>query len=127
MQNHIDELAATIGFQKWSQRDQLVESGTQTVEIAAPIRPTFESFGRHVAERADEVARVSETFSAFCFREAEIGHPDVAAGIEQQVRWLDVAMQDAFGVGIRQCFGNLQSDAGHAAIKLAATVARRKL
>ena len=46
--------------------------------------------------------------------QAEIGDPDSPARVEQQVRRLDVAVDDSLGVGVGQCVGDLDADPGHA-------------
>ena len=46
--------------------------------------------------------------------QAEVGHPDGAAGVQQQVRRLDVAVEDALLVGVLQRLGHLHADLGHA-------------
>ena len=47
--------------------------------------------------------------------QAEVGDPDDAGGVEQQVRRLDVAVDDPARVGVGQRLGGLPSDLGHAA------------
>ena len=44
--------------------------------------------------------------------QAEVGDPDGARGVQQQVGRLDVAVQDALGVGVGQGLGRLHADAG---------------
>jgi hypothetical protein len=46
----------------------------------------------------------------------EVGHPDVAAIVQQQVGRLDIAMEDALAVGILQGLGYLHADAGDALV-----------
>ena len=48
--------------------------------------------------------------------QAEVGDPDAALGVEQQVRRLDVAVDDPLAVGIGQGLGHLDADLGHAAV-----------
>jgi hypothetical protein len=42
--------------------------------------------------------------------QAEIGDPGVAGGVQQDVRRLDVAMEEAAAVGVVQGLGNLPAD-----------------
>ena len=46
------------------------------------------------------------------FGQAEVGDPDVALRVEQQVRRLDVAVQDALVMGVLQGVGHLIADCG---------------
>ncbi len=56
----------------------------------------------------------------------EVGHPDVAVVVQQQVRRLDVAVQDALAIGVFQGLGDLDADAGDAAVELPVGVGRRR-
>ena len=47
--------------------------------------------------------------------QAEVGDPDDPRGVEQQVRRLDVAVDDAAGMGVGQPLRRLPADLGHAA------------
>ena len=57
--------------------------------------------------------------------QAEVGDPDVARVVQQQVGRLDVAVQDALAGGVGQGVGHLHADAGHALPVLAARLAQR--
>ena len=46
--------------------------------------------------------------------QAEVGHPDGPVGVEQQVRRLDVAVEDPLVVGVLQGVGHLDADPRHA-------------
>ena len=70
--------------------------------------------GRHVIHGADNAADLRQ--DAFVRRggrtfntsQARVGHLEHAAGVPHQVGWLDVAMDQALGVGILQAAGGLQ-------------------
>ena len=49
--------------------------------------------------------------------QAEVADPDDALGVEQEVRRLDVAVEDAAGVGVGQGRGDLAADLRHAAVE----------
>ena len=74
----------------------------------------LERLRRHVAQGAQDVAGVGEVLVVVELGQAEVGDPDGAAGVEQQVRGLDVAVEDALGVGVGQGVGDLGADAGDA-------------
>ena len=58
--------------------------------------------------------------------QAEVGDPDVAVVVEQQVRRLDVAVQDPLAVGVVQGLGHLHADPGHAPAVAAVGVGQRR-
>src|SRR4029079_10563680 len=74
-------------------------------------------FGRHVAQRPDQVARVRELFHAFGFGEPKISDPDGALSVEKEIGRLDIAMQHALTMSMIQSVGYLSSQAGHSAIE----------
>ena len=47
--------------------------------------------------------------------QAEVGDPELALGVEQEVGRLDVAVEDAAGVGVVQRLGGLHAEPGHVA------------
>ena len=58
--------------------------------------------------------------------QAEVGDPDDARGVQQQVRRLDVAVDDAAGVGVGQPLRRLAADLGHAPEERLPTAARAR-
>ncbi len=54
----------------------------------------------------------------FDLGQAEVGDPDVAGDVEQEVGRLDVAVQDPLLVGVGQGLGDLDADPGHRAVEL---------
>ena len=69
-------------------RGQLVERGTQAVEIAALIDRAFERFGllgTHVSRRPHEGAAHGERRLVLPLRQAEVGKPDDSLRVEQKV------------------------------------------
>ena len=119
-----EQLGATHVRKVGPQRQQFVERDPQAINIAAAIGPAFEPFGRRISQRPDKVAGLSELIVSFRLGQSKVRHPDIAFHIEQQVRRLDVAMQDALGVRVGQGFGGLKSDACHVAVELPAAGAR---
>src|SRR5262249_6016370 len=94
-------------------REQLVERDAEAIDVAASVRLASEPLGRHVLERADEVPGMREVGLLDQLRDAEIGDPDLPAIVEQEVRWLDVAMQHALRMRVCQRLSDLNADTGH--------------
>ena len=90
---------------------QLVERHAQPVDVRPRIAPAVESLGRQVPQGAQEVAGVGQRLRiAGVVRQPEVGHPHRPPLVEQEVRRLDVAVDDALGVGIGQRLGRLHAD-----------------
>jgi hypothetical protein len=58
--------------------------------------------GRHVERRADDIAAGRQALLSFEVSEAEVEDAQVAHAVEDQVRWLDVAVDHALRVGVLQ-------------------------
>ena len=61
-------------------------------------------------KRADDVAGARQLVAVLGLGQAEIGDPDLALGIEQEVGGLDVAVENALLVGVFQGLGDLDAD-----------------
>ena len=105
------------------ERQQFVERDAERVDVGPGVdhaRLAGRLLGAHVAERADDVAGERDAAVVLHPREAEVGDPELALQIEQQVRRLHVAVDDAVVVRVLQRFGRLFAEPGHAAEELAA-------
>ena len=69
--------------------------------------------GTHVARRAEDRSRHAERHVIQPLGQSEIGQPQPAIGIENQVRRFDVAMHDAALVRVSECLGGLQTPVGN--------------
>ena len=97
------------------QRQQLVERHAQRVDVGAVVddHPLGQRLlGAHVAERAEQVAGHRQPGVALDAGQAEVGDPEVAARVDQQVRRLDVAVQDPLLVRVLERLGRLESRGG---------------
>ena len=68
--------------------------------------------GAHVPERADHVAGAREAEVAGESGQAEVGDPDRAVGVDQEVGRLDVAMEDTQAMGVVQRIRRLEAQPG---------------
>ncbi len=77
---------------------QLVEGDPQPVDVGPRVAPAREPLRRHVAQRPQQVAGVGQRLGVGrVVRQAEVGDPDGAPLVEQDVRRLDVAVDDRPG------------------------------
>ena len=97
-----------------TKRQQLVQRQSEAVDVAPGVHGPVQLLGRHVAERADHVARVREILLIGQLGEAEIGNPNEPLLVEQEVAGLDVAVKRALAVGVVQSTGRLGANAGNA-------------
>ena len=93
-------------------RARLDEDDGQGVQIGAPVdRRTAGLFGRDVARRADERARrLRPRGLGERAGKAEVGDAHDAVRVEQEVPGLDVAVDDAAAMGVRERRAHLPAD-----------------
>src|SRR5207249_355683 len=96
-----------------TKREELIKRQAQAEDIASGIRLPRQALRSDVAQRADQVSCVREIFGAVGLCQPKVRHPDDAAVIEQQVRWLDITMKHSLAMGIAQGFRNLQAKSRH--------------
>ncbi len=99
---------------------QFVEGGRQRVDVRAMVQndPLPRGlFGAHVADRAENVAGLGQPGSIMKMGQPEVRDPHVPSEINQQVRRLDVTMNDAFPMRIFQGFGGLGHAPGDRAVQ----------
>ena len=114
------QFAAVGRVERGLERQQLVERGAQRIDVGAMVEHHARAerlLGAHVAERAQQVAGHRQVRPGFDAGQAEVGEPQAAALVDQQIRGLDVAMHDAAGVGVFQCLGRLHGQLGRGAKK----------
>jgi hypothetical protein len=102
------------------QRQQLVERHAERIDVGAVVHghPLGQGLLRtHVADRADQVAGHGHAGVTLHAGQAEVGDPQLAAPVDEQVGRLDVAMDDALVVGVLQRPGGLQAEVGGRAEK----------
>ena len=105
----LDQLQAVGSVEGRLEREQLVERQAKAVDVGPGIAFAAKPLGGDVAKRAEDVAGLSQAV-VVGLGEPEVGDPDDAVGVEQQVRWLDVAVDDAPGMRVGQALGDLEAD-----------------
>ena len=98
------------------QDEQLIERQAKAKEVGAGVRSALEAFRGGIAEGAGHLAGTGEVVLIEVLGQAEVGDPYRAVVVEQQVGRLDVAVQDALGVGVGEGLGRLRAKAGDMAI-----------
>ena len=123
----LDQLEPVRRVESRAEREQLVERQPQRVDVGPGIPFAPEPLGGHVADRAQDVAGLGQPL-VVPLGQAEIGDPDHAFGVQQQVRRLDVAVHDPARVGVGEAPGDLPADLSQAAEERAPTrLDRREL
>jgi hypothetical protein len=82
-------------------------------------------FGAHVSQCSQQIAGARQPAVGLKLRETEIGNPNLAKAIEQQVAGLDVAMNDSELMCMRKCRGSLLNSEGKNGITSAILCWRR--
>ena len=96
-----------------AERQQLVECHAQGVGVGPGVAEAAEPLRRHVAEGAEDVSGRGQAV-VVGLGEAEVGDPDDSVGVEQEVRRLDVAVDDPPRMRVRQPLRRLSADLGDA-------------
>ncbi len=81
-------------------RQELVERQSQRADLAAGVVLAVERLRRQVTQGPDHVAGGGQVLLARRLGQPEIGDPDVAVQVQEQVGRLDVAVQDTLLVGV---------------------------
>ena len=106
----MDEPDAVRPFERRPERQQFVKRRAQGIQVAPGVGDAAEPLRGHVPQRPDDVPGVREVARLLGLGQAEIGDPDVAQGVEDQVRRLDVAVEDVPGVRVGEGAGHLRAD-----------------
>ena len=105
------QLGRGLAVERRPQRQQLVEGRSQAVDVGAAVDGAGAGLlGTHVSRRAEQAVVVGQARVGQPASQAEVGHPDVPLGIDQQVGGLDVAVDHSLVVGVRQGIGRLETD-----------------
>lgn len=96
--------------------EHFVEYDAEGIDIGAVIDQggILELLGRHVVRCAEGCAGAGESDGTFFFTDdfgdAEVGDLHASAGVEEDVFGLDIAVEDAFLVGVLKCVADFWDD-----------------
>ena len=121
-----EQLLAVVAVEGGAEGRQLVEGRPEAVDVGpgAERPPAPGLLGAQVAEGPDHVAGLGQVAAVEEAGQAEVGDPEVAGRVEQEVRRLDVAMEDAQAVGVGEGLGRLQGQPGRLARRRGSTPRR---
>jgi hypothetical protein len=111
--DELDHCAAGFGDIWHVTAEHLVEHDTEAPDIDAAVNFVAfatELFGGHIEQRAASGAGVGGPVG-FAHGESEVGEPELSGLIDEDILGFEVAVEDAFFVGVLQDFGNLADDA----------------
>ena len=114
----VEKLIAVAAVVGRVEGQQLVERRAQRVDVGPVIDDPAAGrrlLGAHVPQRSEDVAGHRQAAVGLHARQAEIGDPEVAMHVNQQVGGLDVAVDDPLAMGIIEGLGGLQAQVGHGA------------
>ncbi len=104
---------AVLAVEGGAEGRQLVQGRPEAVDVGPGVElgPAPGLFGAQVAKGADDVAGLRQVATVNEVGEAEIGDPEVARPVDQEVCRLDVAVDDSEVMGMGQRLGGLQGQA----------------
>ena len=107
----IQQLGRGVAVERRPERQQLVQRGPQAVDVGPPVDdPRARLLGTHVPRRAQQAVVMGQAGIGEPAGQAEVRHPDRSLLVDQQVGGLDVAMDHAMMVGVRERLGRLEAD-----------------
>ena len=115
--NLAEELAAVGAVEGRLQGQELVEGHAQRVDVGPAVEQHVLARGllrAHIPQGPDDAAAERDQRVTLDLRQAEVGDPELAPVVHQQVGRLDVAVQDPALVGVVEGLGRLDAQPGHA-------------
>ena len=113
---HCQQQLPAVAVKRPLAGEHFVEHDAQAVDVAAGIdlvRRAASLLGRHVGRRAEHAAVGGHRLLAgLLLGQAKVHQVRMLPRVEDDVRGLDVAMNDAVLVGVVECVGQLGGDVG---------------
>src|SRR6476619_2827912 len=101
MRNVADQVVAVVRRECGASCQQLVERNAKSINVGTGVRRAAKSLGRQIAQCAHDISAMCQ-IAPFLFGESKIGDPDHTMRIEEQVGGLDVTVQYALAMRIRE-------------------------
>src|SRR5262245_24838574 len=99
----MEQLLPILAGENRFQGHKFIEGGAERVDVRAVVEEDAlpgRLLGTHVTQSAQNVARLRQAHVRVKLSKSEVGDPEAAVYIHQQVRRLDVAVNDTELVGV---------------------------
>ena len=107
------QFRGTAPIERGPQRHQFIKRGSQAIDVGSPIDGSGSGLlGAHVTGSAQQAVMLGQPGIGKSACQPKIGDPDRSLLVDQEIGRLDVAMNDAVMVCVRQGFRGLQTDLG---------------
>ena len=109
----LEDLGMRVALERLATGQELIEHDAQAEDVRTAVDPVPLApglLGAHVGRGADELALLAAIVVPQ--RQPEVSHPRLALEIDEDVGRLDVAVDQAPGVGMVQCLGDHRDQLG---------------
>ena len=120
------KLGSVVSLEDLPERQELVKRRSERIDVAPAVDGTSDAaglFGAQIARGPDHVAARRQVAVAPDSGQPEVGDPETVIGADQQIRWLDVAVEYLVAVGVIERLGRLPAEFGDLLSRETAAVA----
>ena len=113
---HLEQQIGPLALERHGPAKQLVQEHAQAVDVGSTIDALVQAaglLGRHIGGCSQDVAFLGQgRLHVLVAGQAKVRQQRLVVPVQQNVRRLDVAMDDAHLMGVIQCVGNLRRPPG---------------